>query len=195
MSPQWGSKIISRIGVPWTHSQSGWVLPLFDSVKWSCYQKQVNQTTLDYTTLWNLALLIFKVFAQIWLDESNSWTILALYETSLNNSIDSDSFFVMEDYLHLIQKDSYTYMHGLAVYVKEESVQKVAWDLSLENSANSYFYFWLVLLHLVPYFFFLYQSPSSALCMVYDAMMRFSQSTHLPMYLFLETLTPIIRAS
>ena len=127
--------------------------------------------------------------------ESNSWTILALYETSLNNSIDSDSFFVMEDYLHLIQKDSYTSMHGLAVYVKEESVQKVAWDLSLENSANSYFYFWLVLLHLVPYFFFLYQSPSSALCMVYDAMMRFSQSTHLPMYLFLETLTPIIRAS
>ena len=39
---------------------------------------------------------------------------------------------------------------------------------SLENSADSYLCFRLALLHSVSYFFFLYQSPSSALCMVFD---------------------------
>ena len=55
-------------------------------------------------------------------------------------------------------------MHGLAVYVKEGL--PFAQDLSLENSADSYFCFQLALLHSVSYFFFLYQSPSSSLCMV-----------------------------
>ena len=41
-------------------------------------------------------------------------------------------------------------------------------DLSLENSADSYLCFRLALLHLVPYFFFLYQSSSSSLCTVFD---------------------------
>ena len=39
----------------------------------------------------------------------------------------------------LIQKDSITHMHGLAVYVKEGL--PFAWDLSLENSADSYLCF------------------------------------------------------
>ena len=58
-------------------------------------------------------------------------------------------------------------MHGLAVYVKEGL--PFAWDLSLEHSADSYFCFHLALLHSVSYFFFLYQSPSSSLCMVFDS--------------------------
>ena len=58
-------------------------------------------------------------------------------------------------------------MHGLAVYVKEGL--PFARDLSLENSADSYLYFQLALLHSVSYFFFLYRSPSSALCMVFDS--------------------------
>ena len=58
-------------------------------------------------------------------------------------------------------------MHSLAVYVKEGL--PLARDLSLENSADSYLCFRLALLHLVSYFFFLYQSPSSALCMVFDS--------------------------
>ena len=58
-------------------------------------------------------------------------------------------------------------MHSLAVYVKEGL--PLARDLSLENSADSYLCFQLALLHLVSYFFFLYQSPSSALCMVFDS--------------------------
>ena len=43
------------------------------------------------------------------------------------------------------------------------------WDLSLENFADSDLGFQLALLHSVSYFFFLYQSPSSALCMVFDS--------------------------
>ena len=58
-------------------------------------------------------------------------------------------------------------MHGLAVYVKEGL--PFAQDVSLENSADSYLCFWLALLHSNPYFFFLYWSPSSSLCTVFDS--------------------------
>ena len=71
----------------------------------------------------------------------------------------------MRGYLPLIRKDSGTHMHGLTVYVKEGL--PFAQDLSLENSGDSYLCFWLALLHSVSYFFFLYRSPSSALCTVF----------------------------
>ena len=58
-------------------------------------------------------------------------------------------------------------MHGLAVYVKEGL--PFTWDLSVENSANSYLWFQLALLHSVSYFFVLYQSPSVLLCTVFDS--------------------------
>ena len=67
--------------------------------------------------------------------ESNSPDILALCETNLDDSIDSGHFSV-RGYLPLIQKDSSTHMHGLAVYVKEEL--PFARGLSVENSADSY---------------------------------------------------------
>ena len=98
--------------------------------------------------------------------ESNSPDILALCETNLDDSIDSGNFSVT-GYLPLIRKDSDTHMHGLAVYVKE--VLPFARDLSLENSAFSYLCFRLALLHSVSYFFFLYRSPSSSLCTVFDS--------------------------
>ena len=41
-------------------------------------------------------------------------------------------------------------------------------DLSLENSADFYLCFQLALLHSVSYFFFLYQSPISSSCTVFD---------------------------
>ena len=50
--------------------------------------------------------------------ESNPPDILALCETNLDDSIDYGNF-SMRGYLPLIQKDSGTHMHGLAVYVKE----------------------------------------------------------------------------
>ena len=70
--------------------------------------------------------------------ESNSPDILALCETNLHDPIDSGNFSVRV-YLPLIQKDSSTHMHGLAVYVKEGL--PFARDLSLENSADSYLCF------------------------------------------------------
>ena len=57
-------------------------------------------------------------------------------------------------------------MTHITVYVKEGL--PFARDLSLKNSVDSYLCFRLALLHSVTYFFFLYQSPSSSLCMVFD---------------------------
>ena len=85
---------------------------------------------------------------------------------NLVDSIDSGNFSV-RDYLHLIRKDSVTHMHGLAVYVKEGL--PFPWDVSLESSADSYLCFRLALLCSVSYFFFIYRSPSSSLCMVFDS--------------------------
>ena len=100
----------------------------------------------------------------------------------------------MRGYLPLIQKVSSTHIHGLTVYVKEGL--PFAWDLSLENSGDS-LCFRQTLLHSLSYFFCLYPSPSSALCMVFYSIssnirffkvlilfhltsnIRFSQSTHL----------------
>ena len=73
----------------------------------------------------------------------------------------------MTGYLPLIQKDSSTHMYGLTVYVKEGLT--FGWNLSLENSADSYLCFRLALRHSMSYFFFLYRSPSSALCMAFDS--------------------------
>ena len=96
--------------------------------------------------------------------ESNFPDILALCETNLDDSTDSGNFSV-RGYLPLIRKDSSTHMHGLTVYVKDGL--SFARDLSLENSADSYLWFQLALLHSVSYFFFLYRSPSSSLYTVF----------------------------
>ena len=58
-------------------------------------------------------------------------------------------------------------MNGLAVYVKEGL--PFVRELSLESSEDSYLCFRLAFLHPVSYFFFLYQSPSSLLCTVFDS--------------------------
>ena len=93
--------------------------------------------------------------------ESSSPDILALCETNLDDSIDSENFSV-RGYLPLIRKDSSAHMHGLAVYVKEGL--PFARNLCLENSAGSYLCFRMALLHSVCYFFLLYRSSSSTLC-------------------------------
>ena len=103
--------------------------------------------------------------------------------------INSGNFFV-RGYLPLIQKDYITDVHDLAVYVKEGL--PFAQDLSLENSADSYLCFWVALLHSVSYFFFLYWSPLHFLILFHLTKVRFSQSNHLLMCLFLETLKSII---
>ena len=69
--------------------------------------------------------------------ESSSPDILAVCKANLDDSVDSGNFFVRS--YPLTQKDSITYMHVLAVYVKEglPFVQ----DLSLEYCADSYLCF------------------------------------------------------
>ena len=71
----------------------------------------------------------------------NCLDMLALCETNLDDSIDSGNLSV-NGYLLLIQKDSNSHMHGLAVYAKEGLL--FAWDLSLEKSADSYVFDWLL---------------------------------------------------
>ena len=56
-------------------------------------------------------------------------------------------------------------MHSLAVCVKDRL--SFAWDLSLENSTDSYLCFRLALLHSMSYFFILSGSSSLSLCTVF----------------------------
>ena len=122
-----------------------------------------NSLKLSFTNILGLRLNFSDYESFL---ESNSPDILALCETNLDDSTDSGNFSVRV-YLPLIRKDSSTHMYGLAVYVKEGL--PFARHLSLENSADSYLYFRLALLHSVSYFFFLYRSPSSSLCMIFDS--------------------------
>ena len=66
--------------------------------------------------------------------ESNPPDILALWETNLDDSIDSRDFSV-KSYAPLFRKDSITHLYGFVVYVKEGL--PFARDLPLENSADS----------------------------------------------------------
>ena len=122
-----------------------------------------NSLKLSFTNIWGLCSNFVDCESFL---GSNSPDIVALCETNLDNSIDSGNYSV-RGYFPLIRKDFSTHMHCLPVYVKEGL--PFARDLSLENSANSYLCFRLALLHSVSYFFFLYQSPSSSLCTVFDS--------------------------
>ena len=119
-----------------------------------------NSLKLSFTNIRGLCSIFFDCESFL---ESNSSDILALCETNLDDSINSGNFSV-RGYLPLIQKDSSTHMHGLAVYVKEGL--PFVRDLSLENSADSYLCFRLALLPSVSYFFFQHRSTSLSLCMV-----------------------------
>ena len=118
---------------------------------------------LSFTYIWGLHSNFVEYESFL---ESNSPDILALCETNLDHSVDSGIFSV-SCYLSLIWKDSITHTHGLIVYVKEGVL--FAWDLSLENSEDSYLSFWLALLHSVSCFFSCCWSPSSFLCMVFNS--------------------------
>ena len=123
--------------------------------------KPHNSLKLSFTNIRGLCLNFVNCESFL---ESNSPDILALCETNLDDSIDFGDFSV-RGHLPLIRKYYITHMHGL--YVKEELL--FPRDISLENSANSYLCFRLAILHSVSYFFFLYRSPPSSLCTVFDS--------------------------
>ena len=100
-----------------------------------------NSLTLSFTNIQGLHSNFVDCESFL---ESNSPDNFALCETNLHDSIDSYNFSV-RGFLPLIRKDSAAQIHGFGL------------PLSLENSADSYFYFQLALCHSVSYFFFLYQ--------------------------------------
>ena len=66
----------------------------------------------------------------------------------------------------------------------------------ISRKLSSFLLMSLALLHSVSYFFFLYRSPSLSLCTIYTIssnISRFSQSTHLLIFLCLGTLMSIAR--
>ena len=124
----------------------------------------MNHTTLSKFPFSNIQGLRSNFFECESFLESNSPDILALCETNLNDSIDSNHSTV-RGYLPFIRKDSSTHRVGLIVHVNEGF--PFARDLSLENSADSCFR--LAFLHSVSYFFFIYWSAFSSLYTVFDS--------------------------
>ena len=94
------------------------------------YFESHNSLKLSFTILQGLRLNVVECESLL---ESNSPDILC--ETNLYDSINSGNFSV-RGYLSISQNDYITDMHGLAVYVKVGL--PFAWDLSLENSTDSY---------------------------------------------------------
>ena len=94
-----------------------------------------NFLTLSFTNIRGLRSSFVECTSFL---ELNSPDILALCETNLDDSFRE---FPCDKggYLLLIRKDSVTHMHGLAVHVKNEL--PFARDVSLENSADSFFIF------------------------------------------------------
>ena len=127
-----------------------WIVAILSKGCKSDNFESYNSLKLSFTNIWGF--LSNFVNCEFFL-ESNSLDILALCETNFDDSSDYGNFSV--GYLPLIQKDSINHMYGLAAYVKEGL--PFPWDLSLDNSAESYLCFWLALLHSVSYFFLLYQ--------------------------------------
>ena len=97
-----------------------------------CSQSFLCFLNMSFTNIWALCSNFFDCESFL---ESNSPDILALCEANLDDSVDSGNFSV-RSYLPLLRKDSSTHMHGLTVHVKEGLA--FAWDLSLENSTDSY---------------------------------------------------------
>ena len=99
--------------------------------------------------------------------ESNSPHIVALCETNVDSSIDSGNFFVT-GYLPLIREDSSTH-----AWFRSLCEGKIPFARNfLENSrklCRFLLMFSTVFTSPVSYFFFLYRSPSSSSCTVFDS--------------------------
>ena len=171
MSFQWESqKLLESIGISSSHILRlcfwpivfQWIMVILSKgCKPDNFEQHIS-LKLRLTTIWGPVLSFVKCESFL---EWSTPDIFALCETNLDDSIDFGNFSVWQGYLPLIRKDSITQMHGLAVYVKEDFL--FARDASLENFADSYLCFRLVLLHSVSYFFFLYWSPSLSLCKLF----------------------------
>ena len=110
------TKITLRIGVLWTHTLlfSFWLD--FNSMDHGHINQVHTSQKPSFTNIWDLQFNFVECESFL---ESDSPDILTLCETNLYDSIDSDNISVRGYLLPLIWKDSTTYMHHLAVYVKD----------------------------------------------------------------------------
>ena len=96
---------------------------------WSYYQKDVNQITLNYTTLkrsfTNIRGLCFNFDECESFLESNSRDILALCERNLDVSIDSGNFSV-RGYLPFIRIYFIAHMHGPAGLARKKKASALS---------------------------------------------------------------------
>ena len=124
--------------------------------------------------------------------ELNSPDILALCETNLDVSIFSDNFFEM---LSSFNPEGFQYSYAWSPSLCEGRTSFCTELISKKLCRFNYLCFPPALLHSVSYFFFNHFPRLCArfLILFHLTQMRFSQSTHLQMCLFLETLTSIIR--
>ena len=130
------AKITSRIDLSWTQSYlsvfnlflTQGIMAILSKGSKPDNVEPHNSLKLSLTNIWGLRSKFVECESFL---ESNYPDILALCETNLDDSIDSEKFSV-RGYLPLIQKDSRTHVHGLEVYVKEGF--PFARDLSPENS-------------------------------------------------------------
>ena len=148
------TRITSRADVSWTHSLPFCFWPIFKFWIVAILSKGCKPDNFESQNSPKLSIANICGFCLNFIEcesfrEWNSPDILALYETNLDDSIDSGK------YLPLILSDSITHIHDLAVYVKEEL--PLAQDVSLENCG--FLYFLLALLHSLSYLFFLCKSP------------------------------------
>ena len=98
-----------------------------------------NPPKLSFTNIWGLCSNFIDCESFL---ESNSPDILAVCETKLHGSIDSNSGnFSVRGCIPSIRKDSSTHMHGIAVYLKEGL--PFVRDLSRENSTYSHVFNWI----------------------------------------------------
>ena len=189
-----GAQIISRIGVSWPHSLRFYFSPILTLWFMAILLKRCkpdnfeshNSLKLRFRNIWGLR----SSFVNLYLNQTFLVFLLYVRQTWMTQLSLPISLWVV------IRKDSFTHMHGLAVYVKEGL--PFAWDVSIENSTDSYLCFRLAFLHSESYFFFLYRSPSS-LCTVFDCCIS-SNIDEVPsinppanVFLSLEALTSTIR--
>ena len=145
----------SRIGST-THSLPFYVFSKFKlNELWPCYQKHVSQIIFE-ALIW-----ILWIFPSIKL----YWNSCSVWDKP--GWLNWFGQFLCEGLSSFNPKRLYySYAWSCSLYERRTSF---CTGLSLENSGDSYLCFRLALLHSISYFFSLYRSPSSSLCMVFDS--------------------------
>ena len=150
MSSQWGSKKLLQGLVP--HELTAY-LSIFNHFKinelWPHCQTHVNQIILDCNSL-ELSFTIFKAFARILLivNPSLSQTLLTFLLCVRETWMTQLIWQFLCERLPSFNPDGFWYLYAWSCSLCYKGLP-FAWDLSLENSADSYLFFRLALFHCV----------------------------------------------